>query len=148
MMNIEDKHMNILLVEDNPMDAVMTIESIKECEFANDIQHVTGGDEALEYLRQRGKYAAWKKPDLILLDLNLPGTDGFAVLQQIKTDDELKTIPVCILTSSEMEEDILRSYRLRANAYIPKPGTPEGFNQAIKSIKEFWLGIVALPTGT
>ena len=127
------------------MDAVMMVESTKECNLANAVDHVPDGDEALDYLFQRGKYETQQRPGLIFLDLNLPGTDGFGVLKQIKEDEALKTIPVCILTSSELEEDILRSYKMHANAFIPKPISPDGFTDAFKAVKDFWSGIVAMP---
>jgi len=135
----------ILLVEDNPADVRLMVETLKEEKICNNLNVVTDGDEALKYLRKQGKYSAAIQPDLILLDLNLPKIDGREVLKEIKTDDRLKTIPVVILTVSKAEEDILKSYKLHANCYITKPVDLVQFAKVAKSIQDFWLTIVKLP---
>lgn len=139
------KLINILLVEDNELDAEATMIAAEECCMANRLTLVENGQEALDYLYQRGKYKGHPLPDLILLDLNLPGVDGREVLEVVKTDDKLKTIPVIILTTSELDEDIIESYSHGANAYVRKPVVVDGFLEIIKSIEVFWFGIVKLP---
>ncbi len=136
----------ILLVEDNPGDVDLTREGLADGKIHNNL-HVAGdGEEAMAFLRREGKYADMPLPDLILLDLNLPRKDGREVLAAIKTDKELEHIPVVILTASQAEEDILRSYRLHANCYISKPIRFSEFVKVVQSIQEFWFTIVALPT--
>jgi len=135
----------ILLVEDNPADVRLTIETLKEEKVYNKINVVTDGQEALDYLRKEGKYSKAMRPDLILLDLNLPRVDGREVLKEIKSDDNLKAIPVVILTTSRSEEDIMKSYNLHANCYITKPVDLMQFTKVAKSIQEFWMTIVKLP---
>lgn len=135
----------ILLVEDNPGDVRLTMEALKESKICNSLNVVADGVEAIAYLRQTGKYINAPRPDLILLDLNLPKKDGREVLTDIKSDDHLKRIPVVILTTSEAEQDILKAYELNANCYITKPVDLDQFIKVIKSINDFWLSIVRLP---
>lgn len=135
----------ILLVEDNDLDAEATILSARETRLANRIHHVIDGGAALDFLYRRGAYAGAPRPDLVLLDLNLPGIHGREVLKRIKSDDALKTIPVVILTTSKEDEDVLRSYELGANAFIRKPVVPEGFIEVALALDAFWIGIVELP---
>ncbi len=139
------KVIEILLVEDSPGDARLTAEALKEGKILNHLSLVRDGVEALDFLHQRGAYASAAPPDLILLDLNLPKKDGREVLAEIKSDPDLKRIPVVILTTSKAEEDILRSYDLHANCYITKPVDLEQFMKVVKCIEEFWLTMVRLP---
>jgi len=135
----------ILLVEDNPADVRLTTEALQEQKIYNNLSVVNDGVEAIAFLRREGKYAQAMKPDLILLDLNLPKKDGREVLKEIKSDDDLKTIPIVVLTVSKSEEDILRAYNLNANCYITKPVDLDQFMKVIKYVQEFWLSIVKLP---
>ena len=135
----------ILLVEDNPGDVRLTREALKEGKFRNVMHDVGDGIEALDFLHQRGKYTNVIRPDLILLDLNLPKKSGLEVLAEIKADHDIKRIPVVILTTSEAEQDILRSYNQHANAYVTKPVDLDQFMVVVKSIEDFWLEIVKLP---
>lgn len=135
----------ILLVEDNPGDVRLTIEALKEAKVLNKLTIVKDGIEALSLLRRQGEHARAARPDLILLDLNLPRKDGREVLAEIKADDNLKHIPVVILTTSQDEQDVLKSYNLYANCYITKPVDLDQFITVVKSIEDFWLGIVVLP---
>ena len=135
----------ILLVEDNPGDVRLTTEALKDAKVANHLSVVTDGLEALAFLRREGHHAHAPRPDLILLDLNLPRKKGQEVLAEIKADPKLKRIPVCILTSSEAEEDILKAYNCHANCYITKPVDIEQFIKVVKSIDRFWFTIVTLP---
>ncbi len=135
----------ILLVEDNPGDVRLTMEALKEGKILNEISVVEDGVEAIAFLRRAGKYAEAPKPDLILLDLNLPKKDGREVLEEIKADGDLKKIPVVVLTTSAAERDILRAYNLHANCYITKPVDLEQFIRVVQSIEDFWLSIVKLP---
>lgn len=139
------KPVEILLVEDNPGDVRLTVEALKEGKVLNRLTVVQNGVEALAFLRREGQYANATRPHLILLDLNLPKKDGREVLAEIKTDDRLKRIPVVILTTSQAEQDVLKSYSLHANCYITKPVDLDQFIAVVKSIEEFWLGIVMLP---
>ena len=136
----------ILLVEDNPGDIRLTKEALKEAKVLNTLTVVQDGVEALTCLRRQGQYADAKRPDLILLDLNLPKKDGREVLAEIKNDEALKFIPVVILTTSQDEQDVLKSYGLHANCYITKPVELEQFISVVKAIEDFWLGIVILPS--
>jgi two-component system, chemotaxis family, response regulator Rcp1 len=136
---------DILLVEDNPGDVRLTVEALKEGKVRNRLSVVEDGVEALAFLRQEGKYRHAPRPDVILLDLNLPRKDGRAVLAEIKADEGLRRIPVVVLTTSSSEQDILRSYDLHANCYITKPVDLEQFIEVVKGIEEFWLTIVKLP---
>ncbi len=135
----------ILLVEDNPGDVGLTIEALKEAKVFNKLTVVKDGIEALSLLRRQGQHARATRPDLILLDLNLPKKDGREVLAEIKADDNLKHIPVIILTTSESEQDVIKSYNLHANCYIVKPLDLDRFITVVKSIEDFWLRIVVLP---
>jgi CheY-like chemotaxis protein len=141
------KPIEILLVEDNPGDIDLAKEAFEDCKINNVLHVVTDGEAALEFLKCRGKYKTAGRPDLVLLDLNLPKKDGREVLAEIKTDEDLKRIPVVILTSSSAEVDILKSYNLHANCYIIKPIDLMQFMTVIKSIEDFWLSIVKLPDG-
>ena len=135
----------VLLVEDDPGDVLMTQEAFEEHKVRNRLNVVSDGAEALAYLRREGQYADAVRPDLILLDLNLPRRDGREVLAEIKKDPRLRTIPVVVLTTSEAEEDILGSYALHANAYVTKPVDFEQFIQVIRQIDEFFVSVVKLP---
>jgi chemotaxis family two-component system response regulator Rcp1 len=137
----------ILLVEDNPADVRLTQEALKEGKVYNNLHWAKDGVEALEFLHRKGKYAEAPRPDIILLDLNLPKKDGREVLQDIKNDERLKRIPVVILTTSKAEEDVLKSYNLHANCYVTKPVDLEQFIVVVKSIDMFWLTVVTLPNG-
>ncbi len=136
----------ILLVEDNPGDVRLTLEALKDSRISNTLQVVNDGAEAIRYLRRQGKYAKATRPDLVLLDLNLPKKDGLEVLAEVKADKNLKSIPVVVLTSSKSEEDILRAYGLHANCYITKPVDLEQFHKVVSSVEDFWLTRVLLPT--
>lgn len=135
----------VLLVEDDPGDELMTREAFEDNKIGNTLHVVRDGEEALDFLYRRGAYASAPRPDLILLDLNLPKYDGREVLQVIKSDDELAHIPVVVLTTSSAEEDILRSYRLHANAYVTKPVDLDQFIAAVRQIDEFFVTVVRLP---
>jgi CheY-like chemotaxis protein len=139
------KAVEILLIEDNPGDVRLTIEALKESKIINNLQVVDDGIEALSYLKKEGIYKDKPRPDLIILDLNLPRKDGREVLGEIKSDPVLKQIPIVILTTSEAEEDIIKSYELHANCYITKPVNMEQFIKVVKSVGEFWFSIVILP---
>lgn len=135
----------ILLVEDNPGDVRLTIEGLNEGKVRNNLHVARDGVEALEFLRRQGPFTDAVRPDLILLDLNLPRMDGREVLAEVKSDPDLKTIPVVVLTTSSAEQDILHSYQLQANCYITKPVDLEQFIKVVRSIEDFWLTIVKLP---
>jgi CheY-like chemotaxis protein len=135
----------ILLVEDSPSDARLTLTALNLAKVANEVSHVVDGVEAIEFLHRRGQYADASRPDLILLDLNMPRKDGREVLAEIKTDPELKVIPVVVMTTSEAEQDIRNSYQLHANCFISKPVNFERFMEVVRSIENFWLSIVLLP---
>ena len=139
------KPVEILLVEDNPGDARLALEALKDSKIRNSLSHVKDGVEALAFLRRQGDYAAAPRPDLILLDLNLPRKDGRQVLAEIKQDPHLQRIPVVVLTISKDEEDVLKTYNLHANCYITKPIDLGQFMKVVKSIEDFWLTIVKLP---
>ncbi len=135
----------ILLVEDNPGDVRLTQEAFRQNKIRNKLNVVNDGEQALAYLRREEPYTDAARPGLILLDLNLPRLDGREVLAQIKSDPELRHIPVVILTTSQAEEDIVRSYALHANCYISKPVDLERFMQVVKEVEHFWLSVVNLP---
>ena len=137
---------DILLVEDNPGDVRLTREALRENKVCNNLHVAVDGVDALNFLRREGKYANAPRPDLILLDLNLPRKDGREVLAEIKTDPLLKRIPVVILTTSDAEQDILATYDLHANCYITKPVDLDCFIYVVKSIEGFWLSVVKLPS--
>jgi CheY-like chemotaxis protein len=145
-MKMLGERVDILLVEDNPADARLMQEALAEAKIRNRLHLVADGLEALAYLRRQSPFAGAVRPDLILLDLNLPGKDGRDVLAEIKRDQDLRRIPVVILTSSQAEADIARAYDLHANAYVTKPLDVEQFITVVKSIEDFWLTIVKLPT--
>ncbi len=136
---------DILLVEDNPGDVYIIRTSLSESKVTYNFHHAIDGEEAMAFLRREGKYTNSPRPHLILLDLNLPKKHGFEVLKEIKTDPELKAIPVVILTSSKAEPDIVNSYHLYASCYVTKPLEFNDFNQVIKSIEDFWLNCAKLP---
>jgi two-component system, chemotaxis family, response regulator Rcp1 len=135
----------ILLVEDNPGDIRLTVEALRENKVGNNLHVARDGVEALAFLRREGQFASASRPDLILLDLNLPKKDGYEVLGDIKSDPGLKRIPVVILTTSNAEQDILRSYDLHANCFITKPVGLNQFIEIVRSIEGFWVTIVTLP---
>jgi chemotaxis family two-component system response regulator Rcp1 len=137
---------DILLVEDNPGDIRLTREVFKEGKVRNNLHVCCDGEEAMDYLQLRGKYANAMRPDLVLLDLNLPRKDGRQVLEEVKQDLVLRTIPIVILTTSAAEQDILRSYNLHANCYITKPVDLNQFVRVVNYIQDYWLEIVKLPT--
>ena len=141
------KAVDILLVEDNEGDARLAKEAMRDSKIRNTLHHVSDGEEAMAFLRKEGKYANVPRPDLVLLDLNLPKKDGRQVLAEIKKDNDLKRIPVVILTVSSAEEDILKSYNLHANCYITKPIDLSQFMKVVRSVEDFWLTIVKLPNG-
>ena len=139
------KPIEILLVEDNPGDVRLTQESLTDGKVRNSMQVVEDGVEAVAFLRREGKYANASRPDLILLDLNLPKKDGREVLAEIKADSNLKRIPVVVLTTSKAEEDVFKAYDLHANCYITKPVDLDQFTTVVRSVEEFWFTIVKLP---
>jgi CheY-like chemotaxis protein len=136
---------DILLVEDNAADVRLTQEALRDAKIANRLSVVGDGVAALDYLHRRGSHAGATRPDLILLDLNLPRKDGREVLAEIKAHPELRRIPVVVLTTSRDEEDVLRSYDLHANCYVTKPVGLEQFLQVVRAIDDFWLAVVRLP---
>jgi CheY-like chemotaxis protein len=138
---------DILLVEDNPGDIRLTKEAFKESQITKTLYVVTDGIEALDFLHQRGEYVDAPVPDIVLLDLNLPRKNGDEVLEALNDDDapDLSRIPVIILTSSDAEEDVVRSYELQANAYLTKPVDPAAFIETVRRFEEFWLEVVRLP---
>jgi len=136
----------ILLVEDSPSDTDLTIEALKEAKVRNRLSIVEDGVAALEFLRRQGQHAGAPRPDLILLDLNLPRKNGREVLAEIKSDNDLKTIPVVVLTTSRAEQDVLQAYKYHANCYITKPVDFEQFLNVVHSIESFWLMLVTLPS--
>ena len=148
MTDTEGRPIEILLIEDSPSDTELTVEALREAKMRNHLSIVEDGVQAIEFLRRKGKFAQSPRPDLILLDLNLPRKDGREVLAEIKADDDLKTIPTVVLTTSRAEQDVLQSYKLNANCYITKPVDFEQFLEVIRSIESFWLYVVTLPPGT
>ncbi|UYP18904.1 response regulator [Rhodococcus sp. Z13] len=136
---------DVLLVEDDPGDELMTREAFEQNKIGNTLHVVRDGEEALDFLYRRGRHADAPRPDLVLLDLNLPKYDGRQVLTQIKSDPDLAEIPVVVLTTSSAEEDVLRSYRLHANAYVTKPVDLDQFLGAVRQIDEFFVQVVRLP---
>lgn len=146
-MNVSDrgKPIEILVVEDNPGDARLMLEAFKEGKVCNNLTIVEDGVEAMTFLRKEGKYKNVLRPDLIFLDLNLPKKDGREVLKEIKLDENLRRIPVVVLTTSEAEEDIMKTYNYHANCYITKPVDLDKFIKVMKAIDDFWLTIVKLP---
>ncbi len=143
---IATKSVEILIVEDSKGDIGLIEEVFEDAKIGNILHIVEDGEEAIAFLRGEGQFSGSPRPDIILLDLNLPKKDGREVLEEVKSDDELKNIPVVVLTTSKAEEDVLRSYNLHANAYIAKPVDFDQFIRVIKSIENFWLEIVKLPS--
>lgn len=141
----KSRPVEILLVEDNPADVRLTIEGLKEAKIRNNLNVASDGEQALNVLHRRGPHADAPRPDVIFLDLNMPGMSGLDVLREIKSDAALKTIPVVMLTSSEAESDIIRSYEEHANCYVPKPVAFDAFTQVVRSIESFWFEVVRLP---
>ena len=139
------RQIEVLLVEDDPGDVLMTREAFEDYKVANQLHVVQDGADAMAFLRREGDYAGAPRPDLVLLDLNLPRMDGREVLQAIKGDAELASIPVVVLTTSEAEEDVLRSYSLHANAYVTKPVDFERFIEVVRQIDDFFVTVVKLP---
>jgi len=135
----------ILLVEDDPGDVLMTREAFADYKVANNLHVVSDGEQALAFLRKTGPFTEAPTPDLVLLDLNLPRVDGRQVLAEVKADEVLRRIPVVVLTTSEAEEDVLRSYDLHANAYVTKPVDFERFVEVVRQIDEFFVSVVRLP---
>jgi len=135
----------LLLVEDNPGDVRLTKEALKDGKVLNNLSVVSDGVEALAFLRREGEYGEAPRPDMVLLDLNLPRKDGREVLEEVKTDPDLKRIPVVVLTTSKAEQDIMKSYELHANCFITKPVDFNKFMDVVKAIEAFWLTIVKLP---
>jgi len=148
-MSVTDKikPVEILLVEDSPTDALLAKEALEYSKVCNHLHIVVDGVEALAFLRRQGKYADAPRPDLILLDLNLPKKDGREVLKEIKGDEQLRLIPVVVLTTSTQEADVLKAYGFHANCYIVKPVDFEKFADVVKTIENFWFAVVTLPTG-
>ena len=140
------KPIEMLLVEDNPGDARLAIEALKDAKVHNNLHWVQDGVEAMDFLRRKGNYSDAPRPDVILLDLNLPKKDGREVLADVKADEDLRRIPVVILTISDAEEDVIKTYNLHANCYIRKPIDLDQFVTVVKAIEDFWLTIVKLPT--
>lgn len=136
----------ILLVEDNQADAELTIETMAETKLFNKVYHVTDGEEAMQFLQMKGKYHGMPRPHLVLMDLNMPRKDGLQTLKEIKGNSLLRRIPVVILTVSDSEEDIIRSYDLCANSYVTKPLKLDEFAKVVKGIENFWFTIVQLPS--
>jgi CheY-like chemotaxis protein len=145
LMGDKETAMHVLLVEDNPGDVRLTQEALKDAKMHLNLHVASDGVEAMEFLRREGRYLESPRPDLVLLDLNLPRKDGRAVLEEIKTDEGLKSIPVVVLTTSSSDVDIQRSYMLHANCYIAKPVDMDGFLTVVRSIDDFWLSVVKLP---
>ena len=139
------KPIDILLVEDSPTDALLTKRALGEAKLINRLHIVEDGVEAIAFLRKQDPYANAPRPHLILLDLNLPKKDGREVLAEIKSDEDLRVIPVVVLTTSKSEEDILRSYKLHANCYISKPVDFDEFTKVVRTIQDFWFSVATLP---
>jgi two-component system response regulator len=145
-MNLSDaKPIEILLVEDSPSDAALTQEALENGKITNNLHRVADGVEAMEFLRREGRFADAPRPDLIMLDLNLPRKDGREVLRELKGDPSLRIIPVIVLTTSRSDKDVLESYHLNANCYITKPVDFQQFIDVVKSVENFWLSVVTLP---
>ena len=139
------KEIHILLVEDNEGDILLTLEALREAKVHNEINVVRDGEAALQYMKKEGQYKNAETPDLVLLDINLPKMDGIEVLEQLKSDEHLRVIPIVMLTTSDSEKDIFQSYQSHANCYITKPVNFENFIEVIQTIKDFWINIVKLP---
>ena len=141
----QGRPIEILLVEDSPSDTELTVEALRDFKVRNHVSVVEDGVQAMQFLRRQGPYAQAPRPDLIMLDLNLPRKDGREVLADIKGNDHLKTIPIVVLTTSRADQDILRAYQLNANCYINKPVDFNQFLEVVRSIESFWLYVVTLP---
>jgi len=141
----QGRPIEILLVEDSPSDTDLTLEALRDFKVRNHVSVVEDGVQAMQFLRRQGPYAQAPRPDLIMLDLNLPRKDGREVLADIKGNDHLKTIPIVVLTTSRADQDILRAYQLNANCYINKPVDFNQFLEVVRSIESFWLYVVTLP---
>ncbi|MFC7074075.1 response regulator [Halovenus rubra] len=146
MNNSNAQMVEILLVEDDQDDVFLTKKAFEQQKVTNNLHIVRDGVDAMEFLRREGEYTDAPRPDIVLLDLNLQKMDGDEVLEKMRADDDLKTIPVVVLTSSEAEEDVVRSYELNANAYLTKPVDFDGFLNVVDSIEHFWVSFVKLPT--
>ena len=144
-MNGSSLEIEILLVDDNPADVRLTIEALKKAKLNNHLSIAEDGVEAMAFLRREGPYQGAPRPDLVLLDLNMPRKNGREVLEEVKSDEDLKTIPVVVLTCSDAEQDVLKSYRLNANCYVTKPVDFFQFMKVVKVIEDFWMCIVRLP---
>ncbi len=144
-MNDNVAPIQILLVEDNPGDARLASEALKDGRVSNNLYHVADGVEAMAFMRREGEYASAPRPDLILLDLNLPRKDGREVLSEIKEDPELRLVPVVVMTTSAAERDLIKSYDLHANAYVVKPMDLDQFIEVVQAIENFWFTVVKLP---
>jgi CheY-like chemotaxis protein len=140
------KPIDVLLVEDDPGDVLLIREAFDDNKVHNTLNVVSDGEQALAYLRREGEHAGASRPDLVLLDLNLPRKDGREVLAEVKQDPELRTIPIVVLTTSEAEEDVLKSYQLHANAYVTKPVDFERFVSIVRQIDDFFVSVVRLPS--
>jgi two-component system, chemotaxis family, response regulator Rcp1 len=147
MNNDQGNPIEILLVEDSPSDTDLTLEALKDFKVRNHVSVVEDGVQAMQFLRRQDPYAQAPRPDLIMLDLNLPRKDGWEVLADIKSDDQLKTIPIVVLTTSHADQDVLRAYQLNANCYINKPVDFNQFLDVVRAIESFWLFVVTLPPG-
>ena len=139
------KTVELLLIEDNEGDIFLTTQAFKSAKVSNNLSVVRDGEEAMEYLNRQGKYSSATRPDLVLLDLNLPKIDGRQVLGNMKADPELRSIPVVVLTSSQAEKDVAKAYDLQANAYVVKPVDFENLGRIVSSIENFWFTVVKLP---
>ena len=142
---LQNENVTILLVEDNDADARLTVEALRERKLLNMIYRVKDGVEAMDFLHKRGEYAETSRPNIILLDLNMPRKDGREVLEEIRKDDALSSLPVIILTTSDSEIDVMRAYKLHCNAYIVKPVDFDKFVDVIQKIEDFWVKVVHLP---
>lgn len=146
MHNLTPRPIEILLVEDSPGDVTLTVEALRDARVANNLHVARDGEEALRFLRREGEFADRPRPDLILLDLNMPRKDGREVLADLKADDELKRIPVVVLTTSQSEDDVAAAYNLSANCYVAKPVDLDQFLGVVRAIDDFWLSLVKLPS--
>ena len=146
MTGAEPRAVEILLVEDSPSDTEFTLAALEDAKMRNRVSTVEDGVQAMAFLRRQGKYVDAPRPDVILLDLNLPRKDGRQVLAEIKADEDLKSIPVVVLTASPEEQDMLKAYQLHANCYITKPVDAHQFVQVVRAIESFWFVVVTLPT--
>lgn len=144
----KNRPVEILLVEDSPSDTELTIEALQASDIPSSLSHVEDGVEAMEFLRRENSYQGAPRPDLILLDLNLPRKDGRELLSELKSDPDLRTIPVVVLTTSKDDRDVYQAYQLQANCYIAKPVDFEQFVGVLRAIEHFWLEVAALPNKT